>query len=153
MSRNSLTIIDEYTDRKDLTRLQKWRLRHPEEAEKARQYTKQYFKDHPNHLRDWRDENRERYNYSEKVGSRLRLLKKRGLTEETYTNLLNSQNNSCAICQGPKSPKKDWSIDHCHKTNKTRGILCSLCNMGLGMFKDNIHLLEQAILYLEDHNE
>ncbi len=31
----------------------------------------------------------------------------------------------------------DWSADHCHTTNKPRGLLCVRCNAGLGYFKDN----------------
>ena len=41
-------------------------------------------------------------------------------------------------------------IDHNHKTNKIRGILCGNCNMGLGHFKDNLDVLKNAIKYLED---
>lgn len=41
-------------------------------------------------------------------------------------------------------------MDHNHKTEKFRGMLCSHCNRGLGNFKDNIEILEQAILYLKN---
>lgn len=39
-------------------------------------------------------------------------------------------------------------IDHCHKTGKIRGILCSRCNTALGGFNDDIKLLDKAINYL-----
>jgi len=42
-------------------------------------------------------------------------------------------------------------MDHNHENEKFRGMLCSHCNRGLGNFKDNIEILEQAILYLKKH--
>lgn len=52
---------------------------------------------------------------------------------------------TCVIC-GNDGPK--LSVDHCHKTNKIRGILCMNCNIGLGKFKDDPELLEFARIYL-----
>jgi hypothetical protein len=40
-------------------------------------------------------------------------------------------------------------LDHCHKTGKLRGLLCSGCNLGVGIFKDDPALLYAAISYLE----
>ena len=39
-------------------------------------------------------------------------------------------------------------VDHDHKTNKIRGMLCNRCNQGLGQFKDDPELLEYARIYL-----
>ena len=39
-------------------------------------------------------------------------------------------------------------IDHNHITGKIRGLLCGLCNKGLGLFRDNSGLLERAMNYL-----
>lgn len=44
---------------------------------------------------------------------------------------------------------EELSIDHCHEKNTYRGILCKLCNAGLGQFKDDPALLKLAIEYLE----
>ena len=43
-------------------------------------------------------------------------------------------------------------IDHDHKTNRVRGLLCAHCNQGIGHFRDNIKTLESAIAYLERTN-
>ena len=43
-------------------------------------------------------------------------------------------------------------VDHCHKTNKIRGMLCNHCNRGLGHFRDDPELLEFARIYLLSNN-
>lgn len=69
---------------------------------------------------------------------------------EEYQNLLTKSNGRCIIC---KSDEK-LCVDHCHKTNKVRGILCNSCNTGLGFFLDDIGRLNSAIQYLlEFENE
>jgi hypothetical protein len=45
------------------------------------------------------------------------------------------------------------NVDHCHKKNVIRGMLCSSCNIGLGNFKDDPELLEFARMYLLSYSE
>ena len=63
-----------------------------------------------------------------------------------FEQMKNKQKNKCKICKQIfiRTPH----VDHCHKTNKIRGLLCSSCNSGLGLFKDNSQILKQAIKYL-----
>lgn len=56
------------------------------------------------------------------------------------------QNNKCAICG---QSEKRLVVDHCHKTNRFRGLLCDDCNHGLGNFKDKEELFLEAIKYLK----
>ena len=63
--------------------------------------------------------------------------------------MLKKQNNKCKICN-TKFSKVTPNIDHCHTTNKVRGLLCRLCNIGLGHFKDNTEILTKAINYLKE---
>lgn len=78
-------------------------------------------------------------------------IRKYGLTEEKYNEILESQNGVCAICGNECSSGNNLSVDHCHETDKVRGLLCGKCNKGLGMFKDSIEILEKAIHYLYRH--
>jgi hypothetical protein len=70
---------------------------------------------------------------------------KYGLSHREYLDMLIKQQNECRICS---SLMKRPNIDHDHKTGKVRGILCNLCNKGLGQFKDNHLLLEKTTKYL-----
>lgn len=70
-----------------------------------------------------------------------------GITKEQFDKLLNDQNNKCAICK-VEITGKSCHIDHCHESNNVRGLLCQLCNKGLGQFKDNVQFLTNAIKYL-----
>jgi len=51
----------------------------------------------------------------------------------------------CEICEATK----DLCGDHDHVTDSFRGTLCRTCNLGLGLFKDNVVFLQQAIRYLQ----
>ena len=56
------------------------------------------------------------------------------------------QGEGCAICGTTKSPLVP---DHNHATDDIRGLLCSWCNTGVGLFTDNVKSLESAIRYLK----
>lgn len=45
--------------------------------------------------------------------------------------------------------KSKLVVDHCHDTGIVRGLLCHNCNRALGLFKDKIEVLKNAIKYLE----
>lgn len=88
----------------------------------------------------------------------LNLLRRYGITELEYQEMLKKQKGCCAICGVdkpiPSHNSKDGSpqrlaIDHCHETGKVRGLLCFSCNRGIGYLKDSIELLESAIIYLK----
>lgn len=75
-----------------------------------------------------------------------RLFLRYGITQEQYDSMLILQGGVCAICK--QKPKSSFHLDHCHSTGKVRGILCSNCNMALGLLKDNTTFLQKAIEYL-----
>lgn len=82
-----------------------------------------------------------------KIRSIRHRLKRYGLTLESTQRLLDLQLGLCKICS--KDISKKFHIDHSHATGKVRGLLCNNCNMGLGLFKDDILSLEKAIMYLQ----
>lgn len=75
---------------------------------------------------------------------------KYGLDKEAYNNLFLTQNNKCAICGNEFTDEKSTKahVDHDHKTQQVRGLLCTKCNSILGFCNDNVEILENAIKYL-----
>jgi len=106
--------------------------------------------------KDWYNKNsvvirleKRKYNKENKTGIRNSwLLRKYKITGAEYTRMLQEQGCICLICG--KTGKKMLAVDHDHKTNKVRGLLCSKCNLGLGAFNDNAELLLKAITYLNE---
>lgn len=69
--------------------------------------------------------------------------------------ILDQQGFRCPICGRPDGvgtmEDKRLALDHCHRTDRVRGMLCDTCNLGLGAFKDSLGLLRNAQQYLLDH--
>lgn len=84
-----------------------------------------------------------------------------GLTVDDFDKLFAEQKGVCAICGKKETIKNQYGIrrlnvDHNHTTNKNRGLLCSTCNQGLGLFyidEKRIELLLRAVEYVRKYNE
>jgi hypothetical protein len=78
-----------------------------------------------------------------------------GITEEQYEAKKTLQKNYCMICGsagftiGKKGHTEKLVVDHDHETGQTRDLLCHNCNRGLGLFKDNLEVVESALEYLK----
>lgn len=83
-----------------------------------------------------------------KIWRRATLKAKYGLSLEEYDRLCKEQRGVCAICNQPEKPGKRLVVDHNHKTGQQRGLLCNLCNSGLGYFRENLGFLSAAQIYL-----
>lgn len=71
--------------------------------------------------------------------------KRYGVSLPDFEKMVAAQNGKCAICG--KVPKK-LCVDHCHTTNKVRGLLCRKCNSGIGFFGDDFYMVIRAASYL-----
>ena len=65
-----------------------------------------------------------------------KLLIRHGITKDQYEQLFRSQDGKCAICRTELNKK--LAVDHDHKTNMIRGLLCHKCNMALGILEDRV---------------
>lgn len=68
-----------------------------------------------------------------------RLKRVYGLTSEQYWEKFADQNGVCAMCGKPETVRNrrgtihSLSVDHCHKTGRVRGLLCTKCNKFVGI--------------------
>jgi hypothetical protein len=112
-----------------------------DQSERRKEYIKSWRKEHPNRGKETRKWDRMRLEY--------------GLTKEQYDQFLQDQNNCCAICKNSFNEGGNHNekahIDHNHLTNKIRGLLCGYCNVGIGMLKDSLPIVESAMNYLKSN--
>lgn len=76
---------------------------------------------------------------------------KYGIDRAEYVRILDVvQGGRCAICGGrPSTSGVRFAVDHDHKTQAVRGILCSRCNHELlGAAHDSLPILLRAVNYL-----
>lgn len=105
---------------------------------------------------EWNNVNKEaiQLKYQERVEKGFRQ-RHYGLTKVEIQELLEKANYKCQICKKSETAKtkngniKALSIDHCHSTNKVRGVLCDRCNRALGLFLDSLESLTSAVKYLK----
>ncbi|MCY0963017.1 endonuclease VII domain-containing protein [Streptomyces sp. H27-H5] len=74
-----------------------------------------------------------------------------GLSANEYQRLFEHQDGRCAICR--ETRKTNLAVDHCHKTEAIRGLLCARCNgqlLARGA-RDRPEVLRRAAEYLEDY--
>ncbi len=81
-----------------------------------------------------------------------------GITLDDFNRMADAQEHKCAICKQPEGaidrfsgkPRK-LAVDHCHATDKVRGLLCSRCNTAIGSLNDDPSLFRMAAEYIENH--
>lgn len=85
-----------------------------------------------------------------KMLSKNRVLKKLyAMTIEAYQELLVKQAYLCAICKKHADTfPVALAVDHCHNTNRVRGLLCGNCNKGIGNLQDDPIILMAAVEYV-----
>jgi hypothetical protein len=76
-----------------------------------------------------------------------------GLAPDQFHELLFSQDGQCAICQDPLKLGKNTHVDHCHKSDRVRAILCHPCNMLVGHIEARPDVVLAAMSYVQRHQE
>ena len=75
-----------------------------------------------------------------------------GISLVEYETLLAYHAGKCWIC-GSKGGRRSLAVDHNHKNQRVRGLLCKRCNTTLGRYKDNPLTFRIMSVYLEDDGE
>lgn len=127
--------------------LDQWRVDNPD---KIKEQKRRHYEKHKDKIdqkaKDWYENNKERY-----VNNAL--LRKYGVTLEQYNLLRAQQDFRCAVCNMHETDVgKKMFVDHDHSTGKIRKLLCTRCNVGIGMLQDNPDIMECAAKYIRDHN-
>lgn len=86
---------------------------------------------------------------------RRRTLRKYGLTQQDWDQMVARQRGRCAVCPTaePGGRGESWHIDHDHVTGQVRGLLCQRCNLGISMLGDSPDLMRAALRYVERHRQ
>ena len=129
---------------KDCRRIQQkenWKIKYMDSENKKRRSEQ---------VKKWRKENPESWYYS-------RLARKFGMSKnsfsEWYRKSWKIQKGRCCICNIKLIKHgQNTHVDHCHLKIQLRGILCSKCNLGIGLLKDSPEACLKAAAYLKKFN-
>lgn len=95
--------------------------------------------------------------YPDRVKSYV-LKKSYGITIEQYLDMFDAQGGLCKICRKPEraraglggSHARDLAVDHCHKTGRVRGLLCTRCNHAVGHYEEHPEVFNLIVKYLQE---
>lgn len=76
-----------------------------------------------------------------------RLRRVYGVSREQWQMMREYKDGLCPICE----KRQAICVDHNHETGQTRALLCRRCNAALGIWEENISILERAVAYLSTH--
>lgn len=78
-------------------------------------------------------------------------LKRYGIDVEDWARAYDRQGGCCAGCIEPLRDGWHTAVDHCHQTNRFRGLLCIRCNRSIGVLLESTRTLRRLADYLEAH--
>lgn len=82
-----------------------------------------------------------------------------GLDVRSYEEMYDSQDGKCLVCETVLTnvfrdiEASHSAVDHCHDSGRIRGLLCRMCNSGMGMLRDDTALLLKAVDYLRRNED
>lgn len=91
----------------------------------------------------------ERYRQLSRIANWRKLWIRRGFDPDEVEKFRQKHKGFCDICGEPSTELEKLVVDHQHNTLLLRGMLCSKCNLALGLFADNPLILKSAIKYLK----
>lgn len=133
---------------KRLAAQKKYRDVHREETNaKARQWAK----DNPEESAERGKRHRLRPGYEARRRNAM-LKKNYGISIEQFEAMAVAQDFKCGVCATDKpGGSGSWHVDHCHKSDVVRKLLCSRCNLALGLVDEDEIVLQKMIDYLRKH--
>lgn len=92
------------------------------------------------------DEYRKKHPYDAAKHRKSVLQRKYGLTLDQYQAIYDAQIGRCLICS---AEEVSLVVDHDHESGLVRGLLCSNCNVALGLVKEDVRVLRSMAAYLK----
>lgn len=74
-----------------------------------------------------------------------------GLSWDETARLLES--GCCDVCGLKPDTLKELHIDHCHESDRVRGVLCNGCNTAIGLTREDPAVLRKLADYVESHRQ
>jgi len=132
-------------------------------AEERKQYRREQYLKHKNKEKAAREiyysknkkeilERQQKYNKENPIKRKNAMLKyEYGITLDDYNKMFNEQEGKCAICQRHQNElTRTLCVDHDHKTNKVRALLCVTCNTDVSVVENR---LEEMTKYINKHRK
>jgi F0F1-type ATP synthase alpha subunit len=132
-------------------------------AEERKQYRRQQYLKHKDREKETRREylikNREKVLEKQRKYNKENPLKRKnavlknvyGITLVQYNEMFETQEGKCAICQRHQNElTRTLCVDHDHKTNKVRALLCVTCNTDVSVVENR---LEEMTNYLNKYRK
>ena len=132
-------------------------------AEERKQYRREQYLKHKDKEKAAREiyysknkkeilERQQKYNKENPIKRKNAMLKyEYGITLDDYNKMFNEQEGKCAICQRHQNElTRTLCVDHNHKTNKVRALLCLTCNTDVSVVENR---LEEMMKYLNKHRK
>ena len=122
------------------------------------QYLKHYEKEKLSNKK-YREKNKElirekqrKFNKENPIKRKNSMLKYQyGITLIDYNKMFEQQKGKCAICKRHQNNlTRTLSVDHNHKTNQVRALLCVTCNTDVSVVENR---LEEMLNYLNKHRK
>ena len=132
-------------------------------AEERKQYRREQYLKHKDKEKAAREiyysknkkeilERQQKYNKENPIKRKNAILKNvYGITLDDYNKMFNEQGGKCAICQRHQNKlTRTLCVDHDHKTNKVRALLCVTCNTDVSVVENR---LEEMTKYINKHRK
>ena len=132
-------------------------------AEERKQYRREQYLKHKDKEKAAREiyysknkkeilERQQKYNKENPIKRKNAMLKyEYGITLNDYNKMFNEQEGKCAICQRHQNElTRTLCVDHDHKTNKVRALLCVTCNTDVSVVENR---LEEMTKYINKHRK
>jgi hypothetical protein len=116
-----------------------------------REYNRKYKRDPKNKdkLREYDRQYKRKYAKEHKRYNQKRNLRRYGLTIKEYDEILELQGGVCFLCKKPPNRKK-LAVDHNHSTGERRMLLCSACNLTVGVVESSPDYISRLLDYINN---